>query len=527
MGNVEDLDFIYVGPLEKVNKNTIMPKNGIIRQHKPLNAFWTSPVNPKTGLSDWEEWCNNGNFRVYNPQIEKRLHIVPKKDCRILTILPDSPELEKYTISTGNHYPYEYLDFEAIAKDYDAVYVPKETVWKHNDELLYAWDVATCVFLRPKFNVLNEKQYQEYKKKSRYGLNLLFKKKSRYELNQNDTHSGVFNPVIPKDLPKVHPIKRLYPVDNSKENLIRDLKALRLAGKKEEFDAFVESIESSSESNVTEILKKLTKFHKFEDFDDENDVTETLKTLMKYHEFEDFDNDNFDDDDFDDDDFYDDEKDYHYAKNPNYNHAKVLLSPTVLKTCLKHGLVPDNDFLKNITSYQSLQYSFFNSYIDSSKLNREAQKLLLQYGAEPDIEIFDLDLYLRAGGNPNTGNLLVNVLKNTIGTKETEILSLSASADADPEAVDIDCKALEIAKAIEMLLSAGADPEAVDKDGKSALEIAKEDPICYSRVYKIKYIEQAIKQKREKVQKGSDNENKAERTSVSCTRTSKDFTPDM
>ena len=122
---------------------------------------------------------------------------------------------------------------------------------------------------------------------------------------------------------------------------------------------------------------------------------------------------------------------------------------------------------------------------------------------------------------------MVNVLKNTIGTKETEILSLSASADADPEAVDIDCKALEIAKAIEMLLSAGADPEAVDKDGKSALEIAKEDPICYSRVYKIKYIEQAIKQKREKVQKGSDNENKAERTSVSCTRTSKDFTPDM
>ena len=171
------------------------------------------------------------------------------------------------------------------------------------------------------------------------------------------------------------------------------------------------------------------------------------------------------------------------------------MSPTVLKTCLKHGLVPDNDFLKNITSYHSLQYSHFNS----SKQNRETQKLLLQYGAEPDIEIFDLDLYLRAGGDPNTGNLLFNELEHNIDVKK-----------------------------IEMLLSAGADPEAVNKDGKSALEIAKEDPICYSRVYKIKYIEQAIKQKREKqisntrekLQKGSNNGNKAEKTS-------KDFTPDM
>ncbi len=444
MGNVEDLDFIYVGPLEKVNKNTIMPKNSIINRQKPLNAFWTSPVNPETGLSDWEEWCNNEDFRVYNPQTEQRLHIVPKKDCRILTILPASPELEKYTISTGSYYLDKCLDFEAIARDYDAVYLPQETVWKHNYDILNAWDVATCIFLRPKFNVLNEKQYQEYKNNP------------DMELNQSDTHSGVFDPVIPKDLPKIHPIKRLYAVDNSKENLIRDLKALCLSDKKEEFDAFVESIESSSESDVTEILKKLTKYYKFKDFGNEDD--------------------------------------YHNAKNANYDYAIALLSPTVLKTCLKHGLVPDNDFLKNITSYHSLQYSHFNS----SKQNRETQKLLLQYGAEPDIEIFDLDLYLRAGGDPNTGNLLFNALEHNIDVKK-----------------------------IEMLLSAGADPEAVDKDGKSALELAKEDPICYSRVYKIKYIEQAIKQKREKVQKGSDNENKAERTSVSCTRTSKDFTPDM
>jgi hypothetical protein len=452
MPKADELDFIYIGPLKKVNKNTIMPQNGTMNPHKPHSVFWTSPVNPETGLSDWEEWCNNEDFRVYDPQIEQRLHIVPKKDCRILTLLPDSPELEKYTISSGSYYRDKCLDFEAIAKDYDALYVPKETVWKHNHDILNAWDVATCIFLAPKFNVLTEEQYQEYKKNP------------DMELNQSDTHSGIFDPVIPKDLPKIHPIKRLSAVDNSKENLIRELKALRLAGNKEEFDAFVEAIESSSESDVTGILKRMTKFHKFKDFGNEED--------------------------------------YHDAETESYNHAKVLLSPTVLKTCLKHGLVPDNDFIKNITSYHSLKYSYFHS----NKQNRETQKLLLQYGAEPNIEIFDLDLYLRAGGNPNTGNLLFNALENTIGTKT-----------------------------IEMLLSAGADPEAVNKDGKSALEIAKEDPICYSRVYKIKYIEQAIQQKREKLirdlrekmQKSSSNETKREPVDKPISSVSRDFTPDM
>ena len=100
MPKTEELDFIYVGPLEKVNKNTIDSKNNPFNPHKPHSVFWTSPVNPETGLSHWEEWCNNEDFRVYDPQIEQRLHIVPKKDCRILTLLPDSPELVNHDTDT-------------------------------------------------------------------------------------------------------------------------------------------------------------------------------------------------------------------------------------------------------------------------------------------------------------------------------------------------------------------------------------------------------------------------------------------
>ena len=110
-------------------------------------------------------------------------------------MLPDSPELEKYTISLGSYYRDKCLDFEAIAKDYDALYVPKETVWKHNHDILNAWDVATCIFLAPKFNVLTEEQYQEYKKNP------------DMELNQSDTHSGVFNPEIPKNYLKLYHLR--------------------------------------------------------------------------------------------------------------------------------------------------------------------------------------------------------------------------------------------------------------------------------------------------------------------------------
>ena len=451
MPKTEELDFIYVGPLEKVNKNTIDPINGTLNPHKPFNVFWTSPVNPKTGLSHWEEMCNDRDFRVYDPQTEHRLHIIPKKDCRILTLLPDTPEFEKYIISTGSYYRDKCLDFEAIADDYDAVYLPDETVWKHNRGILNNWDVATCVFLRPKFNVLNEKQYQEYKKNP----NMV--------LEQDDTHSGVFDPVIPKELPKIHPLKKLSAVDSSKENLIKDLKRLKLSDYKEEFNAFIEAVEKSPENDVTDVLKKLTKYYRFKDFGNDED--------------------------------------YHRASNANFDHAKVLLSPVVLETCLKHGLVPDSDFLKNITDYHSLKYTHYMS----DKQRKFTQKLLLQYGAKPDIELFDLDLYLRAGGDPNANGLFIKTLKETMDSKE-----------------------------IEMLLSAGADPEAVDKDGKSALEIAKENPILYCRVYKIKYIEQAIKQKREKqisslrerINKGKDMKETSPSAHTS-TITSQDFTPDM
>ena len=161
-----------------------------------------------------------------------------------------------------------------------------------------------------------------------------------------------------------------------------------------------------------------------------------------------------------------------------------------------------SDFIKNVTDYHSLKYTHYIS----DKQRKLTQKVLLQYGAKPDIENFDLDLYLRAGGDPNANGLFIKTLKETIDSKE-----------------------------IEMLLSAGADPEAVDKDGKSALEIAKENPILYCRVYKIKYIEQAIKQKREKqirdlrerMQKSSDKEDKCEKSTYTTSYPTKDFTPDM
>jgi hypothetical protein len=48
MPKADELDFIYIGPLKKVNKNTIMPQNGTMNPHKPHSVFWTSPVNPET-----------------------------------------------------------------------------------------------------------------------------------------------------------------------------------------------------------------------------------------------------------------------------------------------------------------------------------------------------------------------------------------------------------------------------------------------------------------------------------------------
>ena len=220
---LDEVDFVYNGPFYKVQKWSIHPEN-VAGRTKPNNVLWTSPLNPDTNETDWMRWCRNEGYEVRYYE-QGRYHIVPHKDCKILTLLPDSPEIAKYTIT--DEYGRESLDFEAIAKDYDALYAPKETMLRYRDGLLAGCDVASCIFLKPKYSVMNDKKYALYKA-------------GKISLKDGE-NSKDFTPQVnlhPRSLP---PLAQLRPVDCSVNEAVLELRQMAKAHSKRTMKARYET----------------------------------------------------------------------------------------------------------------------------------------------------------------------------------------------------------------------------------------------------------------------------------------------
>ncbi len=199
-----EIDFVMRGPLYKTQKAWIHPENDEYRS-KPKNVLWTSPVNPETGKAAWDTYLEGqGLTLLYG---NERWHIVPYDDCKILTLERGSKEMMKYI--KENLYGDRRLDFEAIAKDYDALYAPKDMVNMFNDELLDGWDVATCIFLKPKFMVMNDETYE-----------LLKAGKIKPEEKSAPIE---YNPEVNLLPHAVVPLKFKQPADNSKEAAVDEL----------------------------------------------------------------------------------------------------------------------------------------------------------------------------------------------------------------------------------------------------------------------------------------------------------------
>lgn len=208
-----DIDFVYQGPLIKTQKTWIHPTNPEVGS-KPGNVLWTSPVNPETGESAWIEFCRNEDMKAdyYGQQ---SWHIVPHSDSRILTLLPESEEMRKY--ETTNKYGDKILDFEAIAQDYDALYVPQETIdacgGTSRRGILAVWDVPSCVFLTPKYTVMNDEMYADY----------LAGKWKPDERNREFEFNPEVENLQHRTLPQ---LKFLTPQDYSPENALSDLQKM-------------------------------------------------------------------------------------------------------------------------------------------------------------------------------------------------------------------------------------------------------------------------------------------------------------
>ena len=352
----DEIDFVYHGPLCKIQKWCVHPKNDESRS-KPHNVVWTSPVNPKTNEANWMEWCRCENFRVAYFE-QNKYHIVPNQDCKILTLLPESPEIDKYTIK--NKFNTSVLDFEAIAKDYDALYVPIDTVWEYPMDLLSGWDVSTCIFLKPKYTVMDDEIYALYKAGK---INL-----------KDSVNTDLFDPQVnlhPRSLP---PFSFMQPVDVSIEAAVCEFRQMAKAQSKRSSKAREKAF------RYYDVAQKLEKFKSFKFLGHDQDL------LLR-------------------DDQY------------------LINQPDVLEVLLKHGMNP-NLKLKIFGSYYFLtevadcekSYKLLLQY--GADPNALLRKTVMYYE-----ELSVAKLCLAAGANVNFSDENgVTPLMNACGPEHVELL---------------------------------------------------------------------------------------------------------
>ena len=371
-------DFIMQGPLYMTQKAWIHPENHEIRS-KPENVLWTSPVNPETGESAWIEWCRSEQYKTefYG---EQRWHIVPKEDCKILKLLPGSAEMKKYTIENSGGQ--RRLDFEAIAKDYDALYVPEETMFRYNRELLEGWDVATCIFLAPKYTVMNDETYALYK---------------AGKINPSEkSYSVDYNPEVSIDrqMYALPPLKFKQPVDFSVDNAITELRQMadncskRSSSSREKAQAYLDMAQALSAG--------LVQNRSFE------------KALEKCDT---------------------------YWNNPLNNY------PEILEVLLKHGMNPDS----RIKSFMDTRYHLSHYMDNPDSLKRLLQyganpdaslRNALRFG-NPKM----LKLCLAAGANPSLAD--DNGVVPLMRVWEPEQVGILLAAGANPLAADKNGKSVK------------------------------------------------------------------------------------
>lgn len=120
-------------------------KNADWASPKPLGGLWTSPVDSKWGWVDWnrsEEFveCHKSNSFTLRLKDEAKVLVIDKAED-----LLDLPVL-RYGMSLS-------LDFEAIAKEWDAIWLTNRGQIKTHRSYpidLFGWDCETVLILNQK-----------------------------------------------------------------------------------------------------------------------------------------------------------------------------------------------------------------------------------------------------------------------------------------------------------------------------------------------------------------------------------------
>lgn len=110
---------------------------------KPIGGLWASNINAEYG---WKDWCKENNFRECKKDNSFKFRL--KDGSKVLIIDSASKLLDLPKQETKYNFSWVNLDFEQIAKDYDAI----EVLISKDSQLywdLYGWDCDSVLVLNP------------------------------------------------------------------------------------------------------------------------------------------------------------------------------------------------------------------------------------------------------------------------------------------------------------------------------------------------------------------------------------------
>lgn len=132
---------------------------GEILPVKPSGGLWTAPLGDD-GRTAWTEWCS---AEEYGDPTEPITELIPDPDARVYVIntVADLVALEstyrdEHVVQMVPHRsPWPALDWTAMARDLDAIWLTDEGQWatRFSQPGLYGWDCETVFWLNPRVRV--------------------------------------------------------------------------------------------------------------------------------------------------------------------------------------------------------------------------------------------------------------------------------------------------------------------------------------------------------------------------------------
>lgn len=115
---------------------------------KPSGGLWTSPEDSKYG---WKEWCKAEDFRDCNEHNCFKLNLNEEAKVYVINNVQDILKAPLVKIKYKDMYSKQFIDFELLSKEYDAIWLTEEGQRKtrNSEPDLYGWDCETVLILNP------------------------------------------------------------------------------------------------------------------------------------------------------------------------------------------------------------------------------------------------------------------------------------------------------------------------------------------------------------------------------------------